>query len=85
MLPLLENAFKYVNGDYRLDISLLKEGGWLVFRVDNSVNSLQPVSNGGIGLENLKRRLQLLYPAMHSFTAEKENNVFRAKLKIRLQ
>lgn len=85
LLPLVENAFKYVNGDYRLDITLFKDEDWLVFRIDNSVNSSQPASNGGIGLENLKRRLQLLYPAKHSITAQKENNVFRAMLKIRLQ
>jgi LytS/YehU family sensor histidine kinase len=34
----------------------------------------------GIGLENLRRRLELLYPDRHTFTAEKDQAVFSAAL-----
>lgn len=85
MLPMLENAFKYIGGNYYLDILMLKEGDWLVFSIDNSVPDFQPATIGGIGLENLQRRLQLLYPERHSFEAGVENFVFKAVLKINLR
>lgn len=85
LLPMLENAFKYVNGAYHLDISMVKDNDWLIFRVANSVPDAAPETKGGIGLENLQRRLQLLYPARHSFVAEKKDLVFTAILKLKLQ
>jgi two-component system LytT family sensor kinase len=37
---------------------------------------------GGIGLENLKRRLDLLYPGRHTLKLEKEGDNFKAELKL---
>jgi sensor histidine kinase YesM len=85
-LPLVENAFKYAGGDYRITIEARKKDDHILFAVENSVpeetawikeNSSLP--RNGIGLENLKRRLELLYPAKHTFTAiQKENSFFAA-------
>lgn len=85
LLPMLENAFKYVSGTCLLHVSLLKDAGWLEFKVVNSVSEIQPVSTGGIGLDNLKRRLELLYPAGHSFKVENDNLIYTATLKLQLQ
>ena len=85
LLPLLENAFKYVGGDYHLAISMVKEDDCLIFRVSNSVPDVVMPAREGIGLDNLKRRLQLLYPNRHSFLAQKENLQFTAILKLTLQ
>jgi len=41
-----------------------------------------PATNGGIGLENLQRRLALLYPNKHNLSAGKTNTEFTAVLKI---
>lgn len=83
-LPLVENAFKYVGGDYRLSVRAWKEGPWICFRVQNSVPLPIPARGdaGGIGLENLQRRLELLYPQEHYFEAGRSGQVFTADLKI---
>lgn len=82
-LPLIENAFKYVGGDYKLSITGIKNDNNIQFEVRNSlpVQSV-PVKTGGIGLENLKRRLALLYPEKHELTLQKENSCFIAILKL---
>lgn len=80
-LPLVENAFKYVGGEYLLLVEVRTEGANIRLRVENSVPAEIPARNeGGIGLENLKRRLELLYPGRHSLTAEKKDGTFVASL-----
>ena len=83
LLPLVENAFKYVGGDYHLDIAVSVHDGRIEMQVDNGIPTDFPETNDarkGIGLENLKRRLELLYPGKHSFTAEKKQDCFTAAL-----
>lgn len=86
-LPLVENAFKYVGGDYRLQIraGISDDARTIEFHVVNGVPAVVPaqhVAGNGIGLENLKRRLQLLYPGKHSLTTEKKNGSFTAALTV---
>jgi sensor histidine kinase YesM len=81
-LPLVENAFKYVGGGYKLSIEAKKEKDGLSFRVNNSIPSHLIQREGGIGLENLKRRLALLYPGKHHFSIHKTNDHFIAELKL---
>ncbi len=86
-LPLVENAFKFIGGDYKMNISTAVEGKEIVFKVENSVPDFQEKLKkaGGIGLENLKRRLDLLYPGIHSFSAEKQGDSFVAELKLKYE
>jgi LytS/YehU family sensor histidine kinase len=81
-LPLVENAFKFIGGDYLLDINASLAGKQIIFRVGNSTPEFEPpvIRKGGIGLENLKRRLDLLYPGKHSLCTKKENDTFIAEL-----
>lgn len=82
-LPLVENAFKYVGGDYQMAISVTVHDDRIELHVDNSIPECVPEQNAdrrGIGLENLKRRLELLYPGKHTFTAEKKRDSFTAEL-----
>jgi LytS/YehU family sensor histidine kinase len=90
-LPLVENAFKYVGGAYQLTIEARKEKDHIRFTVENSTPKVtewiketgsQP--RNGIGLENLKRRLELLYPAKHIFTAVKKESSFFAEIQLQL-
>ena len=39
-----------------------------------------PEAYGGLGLDNLKRRLELLYPSKHTLQLEEHDNVYTAKL-----
>lgn len=85
LLPLVENAFKYVGGDYKIDIAASDKNGILVFRVENSIpTDLTIPKDSGIGLENLRRRLELLYPHKHRIDASKKNNQYIAELEIDL-
>jgi len=86
-LPLVENAFKFVGGDYKMFIEAKIEGDNIGFRVENSVPELKqvPQKAGGIGLENLKRRLDLLYPGKHSLRLEKKDDHFTAELKVQYE
>jgi two-component system LytT family sensor kinase len=82
-LPLVENAFKYVGGDYHIRISAKVEGPAIRFEVGNSVPEVLPIrKEGGIGLENLRRRLELLYPGRHELTIEKNGGNFGVVLTI---
>jgi LytS/YehU family sensor histidine kinase len=82
-LPLVENAFKYVGGDYHIRIAAKVEGQTIRFEVDNGVPDAVPIrKEGGIGLENLRRRLELLYPGRHRLIAEKKGQNFEAALTI---
>jgi two-component system, LytTR family, sensor kinase len=84
-LPLVENAFKYVGGDYKINIEARKEKDSVELAVMNSL-PLQPLpqKENGIGLENLKRRLELLYPGKHELLLTKDISKFSASLKISL-
>ena len=88
-LPLVENAFKHgvsnaVEDSWiHIDISLKKN--ILVFKIENSVIKEKNVSNGfgnGIGLENLKRRLEILYPNRHELKVMNDDCSHLATLKI---
>jgi len=83
-LPLVENAFKFVGGDYKLNIEAKVADKQIHFRVENSVPEFESpaIRKGGIGLENLKRRLDLLYPGKNSLCTGKEKETFIAELKL---
>lgn len=83
-LPLVENAFKFVGGDYDMLVEAKVTDDRIDFKVENSVPQLKQIEKkvGGIGLENLKRRLDLLYPGKHSLNLENNGNHFKAELKL---
>ncbi|MFB6455546.1 sensor histidine kinase [Chitinophaga sp. Hz27] len=83
LLPLVENAFKYAGGAYWINISAKLEDKQLLFHVSNAVPANRQVfKNGGIGQENLQRRLVLLYPNQHEFNAGYNGDHYTATLKI---
>jgi len=87
MLPLVENAFKYVGGDYWIRIEAMVQENELHFSVANAVPEKIPIPTekaGGIGLENLRRRLQLLYPEKHVLQIDKKNTEFLANMVLKL-
>jgi LytS/YehU family sensor histidine kinase len=84
--PLLENAFKYVGGAYRIDIEMKQSGNELVFKITNSIPETETTcpKKGGIGLANLKRRLDLLYPERHVLQIEKQEHLFNVNLSLKM-
>jgi hypothetical protein len=76
--PLIENAFKHGAseqlGKVWIDIRLTVDERQLFFRVVNS--AVCPAKAGtpdGIGIANIRRRLQLLYPGRHHFSREQSD------------
>jgi two-component system LytT family sensor kinase len=86
MLPLVENAFKYVGGKYHLNINAKLIDNQVAFAVSNNVPDLLKSSTefSGIGLENLRRRLHLLYPDRHLLNVGLQDDCYMAELKIKL-
>lgn len=90
LLPLVENGFKHgIKGDIEqtyLNIALRVEGNVLNFVVENNkgvgLNEEKGQSHG-VGLENIKSRLQLLYPGNHEFYIASLENSFRVELSIK--
>ena len=87
--PLVENAFKYVCGDYRIRFSLKLVENKLIFTAENSVDQEQLAilyhkKANGLGIENMKKRLQILYPAKHRLTIYPEEKTYLAELIIEL-
>lgn len=86
-VPFVENAFKHGLQNEMIAIELKIEENVLKFDVHNKYNKESKVSDGsGIGLKNVRRRLELIYPKKHELTihADKEDSVFKVSLKIYL-
>lgn len=90
-LTIVENAFKHLSpaaaGRF-IAIDITSEGPWVECRVRNSCSnseSSEPVAASGVGLDNVKRQLNLLYPDAHSFSASETDNIFTAIIKIRTE
>lgn len=86
---LLENAFKHGVESLRenafVHVDLVLEENVIVFSVVNNFDEKSLSVEKGIGLENLKHRLELLYPGKHTLVLEKEKETFSAELNIELQ
>jgi two-component system LytT family sensor kinase len=85
-IAFIENAFKYVsnyeNKENRVEISLEKRGNLLLFRVFNTYEKHQgnPIEHQGIGIANVRRRLELLYPDKYDLQTLQEENCYEALL-----
>lgn len=89
LIPFVENAVKHgaqsTNEQSRIDISASIKNTTLHFCVDNSKPSTIPISKReGLGLENVRRRLKLLYPSSHSLEINDRENKYIVNLSIDL-
>lgn len=91
LLPFVENAFKHgagaANGAVFVKIDLRLDGKTLWFQVENSKSpGNKPEANGskGIGLRNVEKRLQLLYPDRYRLYKTESSDVFLISLELRL-
>lgn len=86
LLPFAENAFKHgvEEGKAWLSINIKVNGTTLYYNVQNN-KPVNKQSNGhGIGLSNLRRRLELAYPNRFELIIKDQADVFDATLKIEL-
>lgn len=81
--PLIENAFKYVRGQYRIQLEMKLNGNQIQFVIKNSISPSQNTNDKkdkGIGIENLIRRLDLLYPNKYNLEIKQTESMFLVKL-----
>ncbi|MBV7530868.1 sensor histidine kinase [Chitinophaga sp. sic0106] len=85
--PLVENALKHgrAAADSPITIRLDADHSRLLFQVANDIGTQKKDKLGGIGLDNLKKRLAIYYPNRHQLTLTRENNRFIAELTINLK
>lgn len=86
LIPFIENTFKHISNHTdranRIEISLRKQGQILELNVINTTDNSTSQEPGGIGLKNVQRRLELLYPNKHTLAFEKTGERFSVLLKL---
>lgn len=87
-LTFLENAFKHgqqtENTNYKIEGELKIDHNELTFLLKNDMPPLNGNGNGtqGVGLENTKRRLELLYPGHHALNIDQADKKFSVELSL---
>ncbi len=90
LIPFVENAFKHGVGlieNPSIYIHLREEAGGIEFEVRNAFNPQKEEvkdRTSGIGLQNVARRLNLLYPGKHSLLVNRADGIFDVRLKLKL-
>ena len=91
-IPLIENAFKHgisteqttseininlVISDNRIDLEINTP-------IDHSLKENKNNELGGLGIKNVKKRLDLLFPKNHTFKISRDNSLYTTKLSLLL-
>ncbi|MBD2704574.1 histidine kinase [Spirosoma sp. BT702] len=89
LLPFVENAFKHgaaqTETNCWIQLHLSQSSNRLVFSVENSVpDDVAYPETSGLGLTNLKKRLDILFPGQHELVTLPEDSQFLAVLKFNL-
>src|SRR5690606_25055276 len=91
LMVFIENAFKHITASQSIDIFIninikVSDHGMLEFECKNSFHTLGNTErlSKGIGLQNVKKRLQLLYPDAHELTIRESAGLYTVVLKMQL-
>lgn len=92
ILPIVENAFKHISNNKNahenmIHINLSREADkFFHIQVINTYDNTSPanhvVKSGGLGVQNLTRRLELLYPDRFKLDVDKNGHIFETTLKL---
>jgi len=93
-MPVLENVFKHATRviadnyyiEYRFEIKdhVLTIFSKNNYKTNSNGNGQPKEKNGGIGLENLRKRLSLLYPGKHTIDTRHDDSFYTTEVKIHL-
>lgn len=87
LIPFIENAFKYgvsTTDESNISIEIKLSGSTLFLIVKNTVHKQRQSEEGGFGLENVKNRLELIYPNRHKLDYGLEDQVYKVDLELQL-
>lgn len=84
----LENAFKHgvesITEDAYIHINIKIDAGILYFDIENNFEAKETFQTAGIGIQNLKQRLKLLYPDKHNIKIDVKDSIYKLELKIEI-
>jgi LytS/YehU family sensor histidine kinase len=90
LIPFVENAFKHSHKDLLedafVDIMIKAEMNTIDINIKNSIPNREMTTDavGGIGLDNVKRRLQMLYLNAHNLNIKASENTFEISLHLKI-
>ncbi len=90
LITFIENAFKHVSRSITekgyLNVEVKQKNNSLYMEVENSKSKQQTVKKdaSGLGLANIRERLQILYPLKHKLDIEENESVYKTRLSITL-
>lgn len=88
LLPFIENAFKHgveeEQGNGFVHIVICQTEAELLMEVSNSI-ALYQAKTGGIGLANVQKRLELLYPDGYTFVQESDGKTYQVHLTLQMK
>lgn len=84
----LENAFKHgvesLTEDAYIHINIKIDASVVYFDIENNFEARESSETAGIGIQNLKQRLKLLYPDKHKIKIDVKNSIYKLELKIKM-
>lgn len=87
-LPVLENIFKhgtrFAEGEYHVDYIFTINNNKLHISAENNMSSDDAKTSGGMGLTNLRKRLEILYPGKHAIEISRDAGKYKIELTVNL-
>lgn len=88
--PLIENSFKHSMREANpawITVSIEREHEWLSVRIENSLPTIagEEQRKTGVGLAQVRKRLELLYPHSHSLKIQRRDDSFLVLLRLKVQ
>ena len=84
LLPFVENSFKHgalKDGKLKVNITINSNSETIKFKIENS-SKTEIITNHGIGLDNIKKRLELLYKNQYRLDITNDEDIFKVELRL---
>ncbi len=85
-IPFIENAFKYSrveeSDEARVNISIKLNDVQLHFSIENTVPVNKPSHGSGMGIKNVRHRLDIIYPGKYELNIDEQTDFYKVDLKL---
>ncbi|SFW69354.1 sensor histidine kinase [Chitinophaga sancti] len=89
LIVFIENAFKHskntTSEKIYIEIMIRRWSDTILFSVKNSKGETPHERSGGLGLENVRKRLSLLYPDQYDLNIQEEDKYFMVQLQLKIK